>query len=91
MSGAAAGRGCSEAELRELGDMLTSPVGLLALNSPSSKPPIRIGPDLINRGNDPPLRDRRFADSLLEESGFELLVPLVDAGLFGRKREFANE
>jgi len=24
------------------------------------------------------------ADSTLEESGFELLVPLVDAGLFGR-------
>ena len=24
----------------------------------------------------PPLRDRKFADSLLEESGFELLVPL---------------
>jgi hypothetical protein len=24
------------------------------------------------------------SDSLLEESGFELLVPLVDAGLFGR-------
>jgi hypothetical protein len=30
-------------------------------------------------------------DWLLEESGFELLVPLVDAGLFGRKREFAND
>jgi hypothetical protein len=29
--------------------------------------------------------DVRFAaDSPLEESGFELLVPLVDAGLFGR-------
>ena len=39
-------------------------------------------------------RGRRFTaetDSLLEESGFELLVPLVDAGLFGRKREFAND
>jgi mannose-6-phosphate isomerase-like protein (cupin superfamily) len=36
-------------------------------------------------------RDREFADPPLEESGFELLVPLVDAGLFGRKREFAND
>jgi hypothetical protein len=31
------------------------------------------------------IEEVRFAeDSPLEESGFELLVPLVDAGLFGR-------
>jgi hypothetical protein len=29
--------------------------------------------------------DREFADSSLEESGFELVVPLVDAGIFGRR------
>jgi hypothetical protein len=31
------------------------------------------------------IEEVRFAlDSPVEESGFELLVPLVDAGLFGR-------
>jgi hypothetical protein len=31
-----------------------------------------------------PSQKRSSLDSPLEESGFELLVPLVDAGLFGR-------
>jgi hypothetical protein len=37
-------------------------------------------------------KDVRFAgDSPLEESGFDLLVPLVDAGLFGRNGTKINE